>query len=76
MLETHLLMVSKAFMYFLKVGVEKNLQKGNFNSKIGTVAKTVLTALINLCVSCSALTSRHPNRTSNAILAIATRINQ
>ena len=58
-------------MYFLQVGVGKNFQNGIFNSSIPTFLKNVKTALINSKVSGGAFSSRQPNLTSNATLAIA-----
>lgn len=69
---SYLVIVSKALMYFLQVGVLNNFQNGIFNSRRGTFSKNMLIASIKFCVSGSVVSSsRHPSFWSNATLAIA-----
>lgn len=68
---SHRVIVSRAFIYFLQLGVLNNLHSDTFNSKTGTNLKKSLTASINCCVSSDISDSKHPNFVSKATFAIA-----
>lgn len=65
-------MTSKEFMYFLNVGVGNIFQNGIFSSMTPTFLKKHKIALISSWVPGGASpSSRQPNRTSRATLAMA-----
>ena len=69
--KSYFVIVSNECIYCFQVGVLNNLQKGTFNSRIGTFSKKLTTAFINIWVSGFGGSSKHPRFTSKAILAKA-----